>query len=143
MRNGNEAVTRWSSSRKRFGLWSRARAMAAAARSLGVVEQTLSNWVKAHREGRLKGASGKHAGDGRADGDQPSAGGAGAGDDGARHPGKSDGILCKGPEVKYAFIERHRHLWPICVQCRVLQGERLRLSSTPGAAGEDRPAPAS
>jgi putative transposase len=22
--------------------------------------------------------------------------------------------------VKYAFIERHRHLWPICVQCRVL-----------------------
>ena len=28
---------------------------------------------------------------------------------------------CKGPEVKYAFIERHRHLWPICVQCRVLR----------------------
>ena len=23
--------------------------------------------------------------------------------------------------MKYAFIERHRHLWPICVQCRVLQ----------------------
>jgi hypothetical protein len=23
--------------------------------------------------------------------------------------------------VKYAFIERHRHLWPICVQCRVLR----------------------
>jgi len=22
--------------------------------------------------------------------------------------------------VKYAFIERHRRLWPICVQCRVL-----------------------
>jgi transposase InsO family protein len=22
--------------------------------------------------------------------------------------------------VKYAFIERHRYLWPICVQCRVL-----------------------
>jgi transposase len=30
---------------------------AAAARSLGVVEQTLGNWVKAHRAGRLKGAS--------------------------------------------------------------------------------------
>ena len=29
---------------------------AAVARSLGVVEQTLFNWVKAHREGRLKGA---------------------------------------------------------------------------------------
>src|SRR5208337_3512561 len=35
--------------------------------------------------------------------------------------GKSDGILCKGPEVKYAFVECHRHLWPICVQCRVLR----------------------
>ena len=48
------------------------------------------------------------------------ASGAGAGDDGARHPGKSDGVLCKGPEVKYAFIERHRRVWPIRVQCRVL-----------------------
>ena len=33
--------------------------IAAAARSLGVVEQTLCNWVKAKREGRLKGASSK------------------------------------------------------------------------------------
>jgi transposase len=32
--------------------------MAAAARTLGVVEQTLYNWVKAKREGRLKGAAG-------------------------------------------------------------------------------------
>jgi len=31
--------------------------IAAASRSLGVVEQTLFNWVKAKREGRLKGAS--------------------------------------------------------------------------------------
>jgi transposase len=30
---------------------------ASAARSLGVVEQTLGNWVKAHRAGTLKGAS--------------------------------------------------------------------------------------
>jgi len=34
--------------------------MAAAARSLGVVEQTLGNWVKLQRSGRLKGAAGKH-----------------------------------------------------------------------------------
>jgi transposase len=32
---------------------------AAAARSLGVVEQTLANWVKAHRAGTLKGAGSK------------------------------------------------------------------------------------
>jgi Transposase len=31
-----------------------------AARSLGVVEQTLANWVKAHRAGKLRG-SGRHA----------------------------------------------------------------------------------
>jgi transposase len=30
--------------------------MAAASRTLGLVEQTLFSWVKAHREGRLKGA---------------------------------------------------------------------------------------
>jgi transposase len=32
---------------------------AAAARSLGVVEQTLGNWVREHRAGTLKGASNK------------------------------------------------------------------------------------
>ena len=33
--------------------------MAAAARSLGVVEQTLGNWIKLHRACTLKGAGGK------------------------------------------------------------------------------------
>ena len=33
--------------------------LAAAARSLGVVEQTLDNWIKLHRAGMLKGAIGK------------------------------------------------------------------------------------
>ena len=32
---------------------------AAAARSLGVVEQTLGNWVRKHRAGTLKGTSSK------------------------------------------------------------------------------------
>jgi transposase len=31
----------------------------AAARSLGVVEQTLGNWVREHRAGTLKGANSK------------------------------------------------------------------------------------
>jgi len=35
--------------------------IAAAARSLGVVEQTLYNWVKAKREGRLKGLASSQA----------------------------------------------------------------------------------
>jgi transposase len=33
--------------------------IAAAARSLGLIEQTLYNWVKAHRLGELKGAGSK------------------------------------------------------------------------------------
>ncbi len=33
--------------------------MAAVSRSLGIVEQTLFNWVKASREGRLNGADSK------------------------------------------------------------------------------------
>ena len=35
--------------------------IAAAARSLGVVEQTLFNWVKAQRQGRLQGAYSRKA----------------------------------------------------------------------------------
>ena len=35
--------------------------IAAAARSLGLVEQTLFNWVKASRQGRLKGADDSQA----------------------------------------------------------------------------------
>ena len=35
--------------------------IAAAARSLGVVEQTLFNWVKAKREGRLKAGNSSKA----------------------------------------------------------------------------------
>ena len=94
--------------------------IAEASRSLGVVEQTLANWVKLSRAGKLKEVSrqdGCHCG---ADGDRSFAGGTGAGDHGARHLGKSDGVLRERPEVKYAFIERHRRIWPICVQCRVL-----------------------
>jgi transposase len=35
--------------------------LASAARSLGVVEQTLGNWIKLHRAGQLKGVVGKTA----------------------------------------------------------------------------------
>ena len=33
--------------------------LASAARTLGIIEQTLGNWVKAQRKGTLQGASGK------------------------------------------------------------------------------------
>ena len=91
---------------------------------MGVVEQTLYNWVKAKREGRLKGPAHSHGVNAeqmeisrlRAEFARVK--------DGARHPGKSDGVLRERPEMKYAFIERHRRVWPISVQCRVLRVER-------------------
>ena len=30
-------------------------------------------------------------------------------------------VLRESAELKYAFIERHRRVWPISVQCRVLR----------------------
>ena len=35
--------------------------------------------------------------------------------------GPGERVLRKGSEVKYAFIQRHRRVWPISVQCRVLE----------------------
>jgi hypothetical protein len=31
--------------------------------------------------------------------------------------GKSDGVLREEPAMKYAFIQRNKLVWPICVQC--------------------------
>ena len=41
-------------------------------------------------------------------------------EDGARHSKKSDGVLCAGISVKYAWIERHKSYWPVTRQCEVL-----------------------
>jgi putative transposase len=68
----------------------------------------------------LEGSQQQACGDRRTDGDQPPVRGVGSCDDGARHLGKSDGVLRKEPAMKYAFIQRHKLVWPICVQCRVL-----------------------
>ena len=35
--------------------------------------------------------------------------------------GKSHGVFREVPEMKYAFIQRHKRVWPISVQCRVLR----------------------
>ena len=37
-----------------------------------------------------------------------------------RHPKKSDGVLCAGISVKYAWIGRHKEQWPVTLQCDVL-----------------------
>src|ERR1035441_5112428 len=93
---------------------------AAAARSLGVVEQTLGNWVREHRAGTLKGASSKPA----VTAEQMENSRLRA--ELARVTmerdilGKATAYFREVPEMKYAFIQRNKLVWPICVQCRVL-----------------------
>ena len=41
-------------------------------------------------------------------------------EDGARHSKKSDGVLCAGINMKYAWIEQHKSCWPVSRQCEVL-----------------------
>ncbi len=95
--------------------------IAAASRTLGLVEQTLFNWVKAHREGALKGADNRS----KVTAEQMEI---------SRYAGwiwrvsrwsaifwgKSYGVLCQEAEVKYALIRRHCRVWPIRVQCGML-----------------------
>ena len=94
--------------------------IASVSKSLGVAGQTIDNWLKADAAGRLRGASGQAFQRG-ANGDRAFEGGTGADADGARHPKKSGGVFCEGVAVRYAFIERHRTIWPIVTQCRVLE----------------------
>lgn len=53
---------------------------------------------------------------------QPLASRTGAIRDEARYFGKSEGVLRESPALRYAVIQRHRRVWPISVQCRVLGG---------------------
>ena len=68
-----------------------------------------------------------------ADGGYPAAYGAGAGHDGARHPGKSHRVLREGAAVKYAWIEKNKLRWPVYVQCRVSVAGGVFASSPPTA----------
>jgi transposase len=61
MRNGKRGRYTLEFKQEAVRLVESGQTLASAARSLGVVEQTLGNWVKLHRAGRLKGAIGKSA----------------------------------------------------------------------------------
>jgi transposase len=61
MRNGKRVRCTLEFKQEAVRLLESGQTLAAAARSLGVVEQTLGNWVKLHRAGKLKGAIGKSA----------------------------------------------------------------------------------
>ena len=61
MRNGKRGRYTLEFKQEAVRLVESGQSLAAAARSLGVVEQTLSNWVQAHRAGALKAVVGKSA----------------------------------------------------------------------------------
>ena len=93
------------------------RTMADVARSLGVVEQTLGNWVKAYREAARRRRAGAERIRARPD---P---GTGAGEprteDGERIPGKIGGLLREETpvNVKYAFIAGEEGNYPVNKMC--------------------------
>ena len=59
MRNGQRGRYTLEFKKEAVRLVESGQSIAAAARDLGVVEQTLFNWIKAHRAGTLKEVSGK------------------------------------------------------------------------------------
>ena len=116
--------------------------LSAVARTLGVSAQSLDNWVKAEASGRLRDVRGKAL-----TAEQMEIARLKAELSRVRMERdilKSDGILREGGAVRYAFVERHRGIWPIVVQCRVLQvsasgyhQHRLRQAAD---VGPNRPA---
>ena len=61
MRNGKRGRYTLEFKQEAVRLVESGQTLAEAARSLGVVEQTMGNWIKLHRAGQLKGVVGKSA----------------------------------------------------------------------------------
>jgi transposase-like protein len=97
------------------------RLIAAVARSLDGVEQTLFNRVKAERAGKLKGAESKVVSAERMEISRLRAELARV--EMERHilAKKRNGALRESAELNSAFINRHRRMWSISVQCRALE----------------------
>ncbi|MCZ2438921.1 MAG: IS3 family transposase [Burkholderiales bacterium] len=90
-----------------------------AAKELGLVEQTLRNWVKASAAGKLTAPGSKPVTPEQMELSRLRA-------ENARlkmHvdiPKKSDGVLCEGCAVKYAWIDAQRREYPLPDMCEVL-----------------------
>jgi transposase len=67
--------------------------VAAAAKALGIVEQTLANWVKAEKAGQLRGIRSEQVSAKRMEINRLR--GTGTSDDGARHIGKATAYFAK------------------------------------------------
>ena len=92
--------------------------VSAVAKEMGLVEQTLRNWVKAFDVGTLGAGAVKVTPEGM--GAVASARGERAAQTRGRHLKKSDGVLRAGCAVKYAWIDAHRDSFALNELCDVL-----------------------
>jgi transposase-like protein len=92
--------------------------VAVVAKTLGLSEQTLHNWVRATGAGTLKGQAKSEVSSEQMEISRLRSELARVKME--RDIKKSDGVLRQGVAVKYAFIERHRDQWPVSIQCDVL-----------------------
>lgn len=109
--------------------------MAAVAATLGVVEQTLYNWVKADRDGKLAGVGAKPVSPEQMELAWLRAEVALL----KMERDKVRGVLREGIDVKYAFIERNRRHWPVSVLCEVLEVSPSAYHQRRQRTAQDKP----
>jgi len=88
------------------------------AEELGLAEQTLRNWVKAAKAGKLNPAAAKQITAEQMELSRLRAGGTPR--DGVGDNKKSSGIFREGAAVKYAWIEKQRRSFPLPILCDAL-----------------------
>ncbi|MEN3033131.1 IS3 family transposase [Chromobacterium amazonense] len=107
---------------------------AQVARELGIAEQTLANWRKAHKAGKLTGGTGKPITPEQMELSRLRA-------ENARLRmeleilGKSDGVLREEVAVKYAWIDRVRDAYPLQSLCRLLSVSTSGFANWKGCGG--------
>jgi len=110
--------------------------VSSAAKTLGLSDQTLHNWLKA--DAAVDCAKSRQGDQRRADGDSAPESGTGQGADGARHPKKSGGVFREGVAVRYALSCNIESFGRSGAMPGV-GGQRQRLSAISSAPDEHRP----